>query len=98
MIRNMIVSKELTKIFKWKKKSIVAVDHLNLHVRKGETYGLIGPTGSGKTTTIKMFSTLIIPDEGSIFIDGHDVIKEEDIVKKRLVYWLGNLLDSFIGD
>ena len=75
MIRNMIVSKELTKIFKWKKKSIVAVDHLNLHVRKGETYGLIGPTGSGKTRWRKHFYWWTWCDKGRRHC------------KKRLVYW-----------
>ncbi len=93
----MILMKDVTKIFNIKDKRIVAVDHLNLDIRKGETFGLIGPTGSGKTTTIKMCSTLILPDEGSILIDGHDVIKEEEIIKKkigvlagefvRLLYW-----------
>jgi len=47
-----------------------AVDHLDLHVSKGEIYGLLGPNGSGKTTTIKMLVGLLRPDGGSARILG----------------------------
>jgi ABC-type multidrug transport system ATPase subunit len=67
-----------------KYKEIIAVDHINLSIAKGEILGLIGPNGAGKTTTLKILSTLIIPDEGKITIDGYDVVEQPDKVKQRI--------------
>lgn len=96
MVPSMIVTKDLTKIFakkagRFTREKIVAVDHINLKVKKGEIFGLIGPTGAGKTTTIKMLSTLILPDEGTATINGYDVIKDAEIIKKKI----GSLAGEF---
>jgi len=87
----MIVIKDLTKTFKrriskkeGKYETITAVDHINLTIKKGEIFGLIGPNGAGKTTTSKMLSTLILPNEGTMTIDGYDVVKDADIVRKKI--------------
>lgn len=79
----MIIAENLSKTFKRriskknkKFETVRAVDNLNLHIKKGEIYGLIGPNGAGKTTTLKIFSTLILPDSGTVTIDGYDVIKD----------------------
>ena len=56
----------LTKTFD--RGRIVAVDHINLHVRDGEYFTLLGPSGCGKTTTLRMIAGLIEPDEGEIYI------------------------------
>ncbi|VAX15861.1 Efflux ABC transporter, ATP-binding protein [hydrothermal vent metagenome] len=53
----------------------VAVKELSFHIRKGEIFGLLGPNGAGKTTTLKMLAGLLIPTEGSLYIDGFDVQK-----------------------
>src|ERR1700738_2666819 len=50
-----------------------AVDHLSLTVQQGEIFGLLGPNGSGKTTTINMISGLRIPTSGEARVMGHDV-------------------------
>src|SRR3989440_4256307 len=50
-----------------------AVDHLSLSVRRGEIFGLLGPNGSGKTTTINMISGLSIPTSGKVRVMGNDV-------------------------
>ncbi len=50
-----------------------AVDHLSLTVQRGEVFGLLGPNGSGKTTTINMISGLSVPTSGEVRILGHDV-------------------------
>ncbi|NIU39575.1 ATP-binding cassette domain-containing protein, partial [Candidatus Bathyarchaeota archaeon] len=50
------------------KGRIVAVDHIDLHVRNGEYLTLLGPSGCGKTTTLRMIAGLIEPDEGMIYI------------------------------
>ncbi len=93
----MIEAKNLTKIYRRKKKELKAIDKLSFNVRKGEIFGIIGPTGAGKTTTVKILSTLILPDEGNAYINGYDVVKDADRVKKiigvvageftRALYW-----------
>jgi len=79
-----------------KTKEVVAVDHLNLKVRKGELFGLLGPNGAGKTTTIKILATLIIPDGGEAYVNGYSVLKEDVKVREsigvvtggeRSLYW-----------
>jgi len=77
-----------------KAQEIVAVDDVNLKVEKGELFGLLGPNGAGKTTLIKCLSTLLIPDGGTAIINGYDVLKEPDRVKRciNLVgsgHWIG---------
>ncbi len=74
---NAIETKGLTK----KYKDIVAVDDLNLSVREGELYALLGVNGAGKTTTIRMLSCLSTPTQGDAFLLGHSVRTEADTVK-----------------
>ncbi len=50
-----------------------AVDNLSITVNPGDIYALLGPNGAGKTTTLKMISGLIIPDSGTVLLDGEDV-------------------------
>jgi ABC-2 type transport system ATP-binding protein len=54
----------------WKRKVLVALDHLNLSVKAGEVFGLLGPNGSGKSTTLKLLLGLIIPSEGEARVFG----------------------------
>ena len=74
---NSIVTKDLTK----KYKNFTAVDNLNLEIKKGELFELLGVNGAGKTTTIKMLTGLTQPSSGKGFINGHDIIKERNIIK-----------------
>jgi ABC-2 type transport system ATP-binding protein len=55
---------------------LVAVDHINFEVKKGELFGFLGPNAAGKTTTIRMLTGVIRPDEGTASIMGYDVLKE----------------------
>ncbi|RLF28897.1 MAG: ABC transporter ATP-binding protein [Thermoplasmata archaeon] len=92
---NEIISiKNVTKQYKTKGEYITAVDNLNLSIKKHEVFGLIGPTGAGKTTVIKMLSTLIIPDKGSITIDGYDVVREGNKIKRILGVLAGEFTRS----
>jgi len=84
-----IVSEDLTKIFKSKKKEVVAVDHISLKIKRGEFFGLLGPNGAGKTTYTKMLVTLLIPDEGEAWIDGFSILKEPVEVRKRVGWMMG---------
>ncbi|MEK9152368.1 MAG: ATP-binding cassette domain-containing protein, partial [Patescibacteria group bacterium] len=66
--------------------SLVAVKQISLHVHPGEIYGLIGPNGSGKTTTIKMIAGLYHPTKGSIRVSGIDIGEKPTAAKKMIGY------------
>jgi ABC-2 type transport system ATP-binding protein len=65
---------------------LVAVDGLTLSVKRGEVFGLLGPNGSGKTTTIRMLCGLITPTSGTAMVAGCDVVKDGEGVRRRLGY------------
>jgi ABC-2 type transport system ATP-binding protein len=65
---------------------IQAVKDINFSIEEGEVFGLIGPNGSGKTTTLRMISTLLKLTSGSISVCGHDVAEEPDEVRKVISY------------
>ena len=68
----MIQTTALTKSYKGK----TVVDHVNLHVRKGEIYGFVGPNGAGKSTIMKMLLNLVQPDSGEVYILGEKMSEE----------------------
>src|SRR5262245_15076971 len=79
-----VTTRKLTKIYRdfWGRQKKVALRALNLEVRKGEIFGLLGPNGSGKTTTIKLLLGLLFPTEGEALVFGQpgaDVRKNEKI-------------------
>ena len=78
----MLEIKNLTKKFGDK----VAVDNIDLSVKSGEIYGFLGPNGAGKTTTIKMIVGMLMPDGGSITVDGIDVICDDVEAKRQIAY------------
>jgi ABC-2 type transport system ATP-binding protein len=63
-----------------------AVDHIDLEIRAGETFGLLGPNGSGKTTTILMLLGLTEPTAGSVRVLGHDPLRQPLEVKRHVGY------------
>jgi ABC-2 type transport system ATP-binding protein len=65
---------------------LVAVDSLDLEVRRREVFGLLGPNGSGKTTTIRMLCGLMEPTSGTATVVGHDVARETEAVKQAIGY------------
>lgn len=77
----MINVKDVTKTF----DGFLALDNLNLSVKKGSVYGLIGPNGAGKTTFIKNLMGIYKPDYGSILVDGEEVYENTD-KKSHIVY------------
>jgi len=64
----------------------VAVDQLNLEVRRGEIFGLVGPDGAGKTTTLRMLCGALAPSAGSARVAGFDIVKDIEAVRVRLGY------------
>jgi ABC-2 type transport system ATP-binding protein len=78
----MIETRDLTRRF----DALVAVDRLNLTVERGEIFGLVGPDGAGKTTTLRILCGLMNPSEGSATVAGHDVAGDSRAVKDRIGY------------
>jgi ABC-2 type transport system ATP-binding protein len=77
-----VVTRELCRNF----GTLVAVDHLNLEIAPGEVFGLLGPNGSGKTTTIRMLCGLIAPTSGTAEVAGIDVVQAPEQVRDRIGY------------
>jgi ABC-2 type transport system ATP-binding protein len=78
---NAIEIHELTRYY----DTLCAVDHLTLSV-DNEIFGLLGPNGSGKTTTVLMLTTLLRPSGGSGTVCGYDIVKEGEKVRQHLSY------------
>lgn len=69
--------------------TVKAVEDINLKVEKGELFGLIGPDGAGKTTLIRMLTTLILADEGNVLFSNKDVVKDYHYVRNNVGYMPG---------
>ena len=65
-------------------KNITAVDGLDLEIRRGELFSLLGVNGAGKTTTVKMLSCLTAPTEGDALVGGYSITKEPEKVKRLI--------------
>ncbi len=78
----------LRKVFRtWRwGRGVVAVDGISLGVRRGETFGLIGPDGAGKTTTIRLLVGLLTPTDGQAEVLGFDVTRQVRHIKARVGY------------
>src|SRR4030043_1169403 len=77
-----IQTKDLTKRF----GSLTAVKNLNLEVKTGEIFGLVGPDASGKTTTLRMLCGILPPDGGGAIVAGCDIRKETESLKEKVGY------------
>ncbi len=63
---------------------LTAVDNLNIQVKEGEIFGLLGPNGAGKTSTISMLSTTLKPTSGTALVNGYDILKYPNNVRKSI--------------
>jgi len=63
-----------------------AVDHVGFNVKRGEIFGLLGPNGSGKTTTIRMITGLLAPTSGSAHVLSQDMSREADVAQAKMGY------------
>jgi ABC-2 type transport system ATP-binding protein len=81
MITEQIVieTHDLTRRF----KKVTAVDGLDLSIREGEIFGLVGPDGAGKTTTIRLLCAIMNPTSGSAKVAGFDTVKQAEEIKRR---------------
>ena len=68
---------------------VKALSGLSFEVKPGELFGFIGPDGAGKTTLFRILTTLLLPDAGSAFVDGLDVVKDYKAIRKIVGYMPG---------
>jgi ABC-2 type transport system ATP-binding protein len=80
MTPNAVETRGLVKRF----GATTAVDRVDLVVPRGAVYGLLGPNGAGKTTIVRMLTTLVRPDDGVALVDGIDVRRDPDGVRRRI--------------
>lgn len=64
----------------------VAVDHLSFTVEQGQIYGFLGPNGAGKSTTMNIMTGYLAPTEGTVIVNGHDILKEPEEAKACIGY------------
>src|SRR5258705_3464951 len=77
-----IVVEELRKRY----GDVQALDGVSFAVREGEVFGLLGPNGAGKSTTVRSLVTLTTPNSGSASVAGHDVLREQNAVRRVIGY------------
>ena len=68
---------------------VQALHDVSFSVRKGEVFGIIGPDGAGKTSMYRILCSLLLPDEGTATVDGYDVVKQMNEIRKRVGYMPG---------
>lgn len=73
----------------YRRGQVQALRGLNFTVDEGEIYGLIGPDGAGKTTLFRIMATLLLPDEGTVSVDGLDVVRDYKAIRRRIGYMPG---------
>ena len=79
---DVIRAASLTKSF----DAIVAVDGLTLAIPEGELFGLVGPDGAGKTTTLRLLTSVMEPTSGEAWVAGHHTVKEAEAIKEKIGY------------
>jgi ABC-2 type transport system ATP-binding protein len=79
-----VSAQHLSKTYKFKGGSIQALDDVSFDIPAGETYGLIGRNGAGKTTFLRITGTLLLPTTGTATVLGYDIRTEEREIRKRI--------------
>lgn len=77
-----IKTSNLTKVF----GDNIAVNQLNLEIKKGELFGIVGPDGAGKTTTMRLLTAIMKPSSGEAWVSGHSILHEEEQIKEKIGY------------
>jgi ABC-2 type transport system ATP-binding protein len=78
---NIIRIEHLSKEFKSKVRTVLAVDDISFEVRRGEIFGLLGPNGAGKSTLIRIMTTLLRPTSGTAYLDTYEVSKNPEKIR-----------------
>lgn len=86
---------EIKNVSKTYNGNIKAIDNLNLKINDGEIVGFIGLNGAGKTTAIKMMTGILVPDTGTITINGYDIVKDS-LKAKQIIGYIADNPDMFL--
>ena len=78
----MLIINDLTKYY----GRLCALDHISMHIHDGDLYGFVGPNGAGKTTTLKILAGLILPDSGTVTMDGGNLFHHMQQKKSEIGY------------
>ena len=84
-----ILVERVTKSYTVGKKKTVALNQISFDVAPGTLFGLIGPDGAGKTSLFRILTSLLLPDEGKVWVDGLDVLTDYKILRQRIGYMPG---------
>lgn len=79
-----VKTEQLSRVYKTKKREIIALDRVDLEIPTGELFGLLGPNGAGKTTLIKILTTLLAPTGGRAWVAGVDVSENPWEVRRHI--------------
>jgi len=66
--------------------TLLAVNKLDLSINRGELYGLVGPDGAGKTTTMRLLTGVLEPTSGEAWVAGHSILSEAELIKEKIGY------------
>ena len=86
---------EIKNVSKTYNDNIKAIDNLNLKINDGQIVGFIGLNGAGKTTAIKMMTGILVPDTGTITINGYDIVKDS-LKAKQIIGYIADNPDMFL--
>ncbi len=86
---------EIKNVSKTYNGNVLAIDNLNLKINDGEIVGFIGLNGAGKTTAIKMMTGILVPDTGTITINGYDIVKDS-LKAKQIIGYIADNPDMFL--
>jgi ABC-2 type transport system ATP-binding protein len=70
----------------FRRAQTIALEDVNIRVRKGELFGLLGPNGAGKTTLMKILCTIVLPTRGAAYVNGYDVTKHGERIRETVGY------------
>lgn len=87
----MIRIDSLSKSFNFRHGEKKVLDNVSFEAFDGEVFGLLGPNGAGKTTALRTIATLLKPDNGTVVVDGYDVVEQGRAVRNRIGFLTGDM-------
>jgi len=90
LVKEFNLSKQQRKELKKNETTVRAVDDISFECKPGRIFSLLGPNGAGKTTTLRMISTILKPTSGQVTVNGFDVIKDAENVRKSIGFLTGS--------
>ncbi|MFY8005234.1 MAG: ABC transporter ATP-binding protein, partial [Chitinophagaceae bacterium] len=85
----MLITHQINHVFGTKKQPVKALQNIDLHINKGELFGIIGPDGAGKTTLFRILTTLLLPSSGTATVNGLNTVKDYAAIRQIIGYMPG---------